>query len=356
HNIKLLQFDGNRLKKSSKSTGDIEFVIGTEDCVGSSSEYCNGPLKPDDKNRVILDIDADGSDYINASFIDGYRRRKEYIATQGPKPESTKDFWRMILQHNVRVIVMVTQFREGDVIKCHEYFPFKSKGINVNVKKRDSFDLYDRTELSVTHETFGLKQKVVHFYFKKWPDHGCPTDPMHLITFIRKVKTEKIPSYSPIVVHCSAGVGRTGTFIGLDIIMQRLKNESKINIYETVKKLRFQRMKMVQTLAQYTFLYTCTYELVKHKNTRSISKEEEKTAKKVSFENVPENNSNRKLSNTSRTESDMNSNVSEGSNIMDRPNRRISSVNRSDTTIPIRFSGIPKKTDSFFDTDDESFM
>ena len=226
----------------------------------------------------------------------------------------------------------------------------------MNVKKRDSFDLYDRTELSVTHETFGLKQKVVHFYFKKWPDHGCPTDPTHLITFIRKVKAEKIPSYSPIVVHCSAGVGRTGTFIGLDIIMQRLKNESKINIYETVKKLRFQRMKMVQTLAQYTFLYTCAFELVKHKNTRSISKEEEKTAKKVSFENVPENNPNRKLSNTSRTESDLNSNVSEGSNIMDRPNRRISSVNRNDTTIPIRFSGIPKKSDSFFNNDDESFM
>ncbi|XP_075165181.1 protein tyrosine phosphatase 52F [Haematobia irritans] len=223
---------------------------------------------PYDKNRVILDIDADGSDYINASFIDGYRRRKEYIATQGPKPESATDFWRMVLQHNVRVIVMVTQFREGDVVKCHEYYPFKSKGINVTEKKKDSFDLYDRTELSVVHEMFGLKQKVVHFYFKKWPDHGCPTDPMHLITFVRKVKAEKIPSYSPIVVHCSAGVGRTGTFIGLDIIMQRLKNESKINIYETVKKLRFQRMKMVQSLAQYTFLYTCTYELVKHKDNK----------------------------------------------------------------------------------------
>lgn len=119
-------------------------------------------------------------------------------------------------------------------------------------------------ELSVTHQTFGLKQKVIHCAFKKWID-PCLTDPQHLISFVRKVKAERIPNYSPIVVHCSAGVGRTGTIIALDIVMQRLKNESKINIYETVKKLRFQRMKMVQTLQQYTFLYHCTYELVKHK-------------------------------------------------------------------------------------------
>lgn len=314
---------------------------------------------PYDKNRVILDIDADGSDYINGSFIDGYRRRKEYIATQGPKPESTTDFWRMVLQHNVRVIVMVTQFREGDIIKCHEYFPFKSKGINVAVKKKDVFDLYDRSELSVTHETFGLKQKVIHFYFKKWPDHGCPTDPMHLITFIRKVKVEKIPSYSPIVVHCSAGVGRTGTFIGLDIIMQRLKNESKINIYETVKKLRFQRMKMVQTLAQYTFLYTCTYELVKHKNTRSIAKEESKTKKKVSFETDPENTLNgfRNTSQISRNESDLSSMTVDNQHIMERPHCRQSNdtLTSNGTNIPIRFSGIVKAPTNY-DSNDESFM
>uniref|UniRef100_T1PDP8 protein-tyrosine-phosphatase n=1 Tax=Musca domestica TaxID=7370 RepID=T1PDP8_MUSDO len=275
---------------------------------------------PYDKNRVILDIDADGSDYINASFIDGYRRRKEYIATQGPKPESTTDFWRMVLQHNVRVIVMVTQFREGDVIKCHEYYPYKSKGINVTEKKKDIFDLYDRTELSVVHEMFGLKQKVVHFYFKKWPDYGVPTDPMHLITFVRKVKAEKIPSYSPIVVHCSAGVGRTGTFIGLDIIMQRLKNESKVNIYETVKKLRFQRMKMVQSLAQYTFLYTCTYELVKHKNPQRPN-EKPDIRRRVSPESDAENATSTSANGTNsiRNASDMSSLSDNRQHTLDRP-------------------------------------
>ncbi|KAH8277705.1 hypothetical protein KR018_003744, partial [Drosophila ironensis] len=245
-------------------------------------------IYPYDKNRVILDIDAEGSDYINASFIDGHTRKKEYIATQGPKPESLMDFWRMVLQYNVRVIVQVTQFREGNTvinrkrtakirttdgfpqqIKCHEYFPYTMRGLTVTVKNKEAFELYDRTEMTVVHDKYGLKEKVVHFFFKKWPDHGVPEDPLHLINFVKKVKAERRPSYSPIVVHCSAGVGRTGTFIGLDLIMQRLKSESKINIFETVKKLRFQRMKMVQTQQQYTFLYACTYELVKHKIPRA---------------------------------------------------------------------------------------
>ncbi|XP_039484170.1 phosphatidylinositol phosphatase PTPRQ [Drosophila santomea] len=253
-------------------------------------------IYPYDKNRVILDIDAEGSDYINASFIDGHTRKKEYIATQGPKPESVMDFWRMVLQYNVRVIVQVTQFREGNTIKCHEYYPYNARGLTVTIKSKEVLELYDRTELTVVHDKYGLKEKVIHYYFKKWPDHGVPEDPMHLIAFVKRVKAERRPSYSPIVVHCSAGVGRTGTFIGLDLIMQRLKSESKINIFETVKKLRFQRMKMVQTQQQYTFLYACTYELVKHKIPRAALKMEGRSKsetmpaipapKKVSFPDV----------------------------------------------------------------------
>ncbi|XP_034477352.1 phosphatidylinositol phosphatase PTPRQ isoform X2 [Drosophila innubila] len=248
----------------------LELSYAASELGSNKNRYAD--IYPYDKNRVILDIDSEGSDYINASFIDGHTRKKEYIATQGPKPESIMDFWRMILQHNVRVIVQVTQFREGNTIKCHEYYPYNMRGLSVTIKSKESFEIYDRTELCVVHEKYGLKEKVVHLFFKKWPDHGCPDDPMHLITFVKKVKAERRPNYSPIVVHCSAGVGRTGTFIGLDLIMQRLKSESKINIFETVKKLRFQRMKMVQTQQQYTFLYACTYELVKHKIPRAALK------------------------------------------------------------------------------------
>lgn len=132
------------------------------------------------------------------------------------------------------------------------------RGVTVTIKAKECFEIYDRTELTVVHEKYGLKEKVVHFFFKKWPDHGCPDDPNHLITFVKKVKAEKRPSYSPIVVHCSAGVGRTGTFIGLDLIMQRLKSESKINIFETVKKLRFQVFhKLIPLYNQWCLIYDC---------------------------------------------------------------------------------------------------
>ncbi|XP_054091147.1 phosphatidylinositol phosphatase PTPRQ isoform X2 [Zeugodacus cucurbitae] len=228
---------------------------------------------PYDKNRVLLDVDDEGSDYINASFIDGYKIKKEYIASQGPKSETTMDFWRMILQYNVRIIVMLTQFQEGTNIKCHEYFPYNSNGVSVTIRRKTCFEYYDRSEMLITHDKYGLKRKIDHFFFKKWPDHGCPKDPAHLISFIRKIKSYRVSGYSPIVIHCSAGVGRTGTFIALDIIIQRLKYEFKINIYETVKKLRFQRMKMVQTLEQYTFLYESAFELVRHKIKNKLSEE-----------------------------------------------------------------------------------
>ncbi|XP_064536553.1 receptor-type tyrosine-protein phosphatase eta isoform X2 [Drosophila montana] len=313
----------------------LELSYSASELGNNKNRYAD--IYPYDKNRVILDIDSEGSDYINASFIDGHTRKKEYIATQGPKPESVMDFWRMILQHNVRVIVQVTQFREGNIIKCHEYYPYNMRGVSVTIKSKESFEIYDRTELCVVHEKYGLKEKVIHFFFKKWPDHGCPDDPNHLITFVRKVKAEKRPNYSPIVVHCSAGVGRTGTFIGLDLIMQRLKSESKINIFETVKKLRFQRMKMVQTQQQYTFLYRCTYELVKHKIPRAALKLDGRTktdsipplptAKKVSFPDTD----------LSRVEAA----------VLDTPDPELHEDARLSTTVqlPSRFGGLRRTKD-----------
>ncbi|KAL5288781.1 hypothetical protein ACFFRR_009161 [Megaselia abdita] len=171
------------------------------------NRYSN--IFPYDKNRVILDIDTDGSDYINASFINGYRRRKEYIATQGPKLDTAIDFWRMVLQHNVKVIAMVTQIKEGDIIKCHRYFPMGQmkymkfgNHITVMLTSETSDDMLERREFSVKHSGDGYSRNVVHYYFKKWPDHDCPADPEDLINFIKKIKSEKKSSHSPIVVHC----------------------------------------------------------------------------------------------------------------------------------------------------------
>lgn len=98
----------------------------------------------------------------------------------------------------------------------------------------------------------------------RWPDHSCPQDPIDLIDFVRLVQLErKTNGGTPMIVHCSAGVGRTGTFIALDMAMQRIRVDKKVNIYETVKQLRKQRMKMVQTFSQYLLLYQCVVLLLR---------------------------------------------------------------------------------------------
>ncbi|CAD7089422.1 unnamed protein product [Hermetia illucens] len=283
----------DKLNREFKELTAISNELNLSNVASTSNETKNrySNIFPYDKNRVILDCDSDGADYINASFINGYKRRKEYIATQGPKPETFVDFWRMIIQYNVRLIVMVTQFREGETVKCHQYFPFINKemriGLNIKAtcKKETHFENYVRRELLVEHSSDCVSRTVVHYLFRKWPDHDCPDDVTHLIEFVRKVKHEKIPRHSPVIVHCSAGVGRTGTFIGLDIIMQRLKSENRISIYDTVKQLRFQRMKMVQTIQQYQFLYKCAYHLVQKKYPSSSKKHQKKNGVSEAIEN-----------------------------------------------------------------------
>lgn len=221
---------------------------------------------PVDNNRVLLSIkDTNDSDYINASFIDGYKRKKEYIATQGPKPETCADFWHMILQCKCDKIIMLTQLTEGDKLKCHKYYPDYNDELifdNITIKnlKDTNTDIYQRRELLITRENLAAKRKykktVLQYHFKKWPDHDCPQNTMDLIKFLTIIKTEKRSS-APIVIHCSAGVGRTGTLIALDVLIQKIKDEKKVNVFEVVKKLRQQRVKMVQTLEQYKFIYKC---------------------------------------------------------------------------------------------------
>ena len=114
-----------------------------------------------------------------------------------------------------------------------------------------------------------LTKAVFHYHFLEWPDHSCPASTADLIKFCKIVRAERKSYAIPLVVHCSAGVGRTGTFIALDIVLQRLQQEKKINVYDTVKQLRRQRVKMVQTLDQYTFLYQCCMEYVSKSNRKS---------------------------------------------------------------------------------------
>nr|XP_040231429.2 phosphatidylinositol phosphatase PTPRQ [Anopheles coluzzii]XP_040231430.2 phosphatidylinositol phosphatase PTPRQ [Anopheles coluzzii]XP_040231431.2 phosphatidylinositol phosphatase PTPRQ [Anopheles coluzzii]XP_049466651.1 phosphatidylinositol phosphatase PTPRQ [Anopheles coluzzii] len=238
------------------------------------NRYVN--ILPYDSNRVLLDSNEDGeegeygaNDYINASFIEGYKYQREYIATQGPKQETCADFWRMVLQYEIESIVMLTQPIDHDKNKCCQYFPrfdqYTDYGdIRVKCTQELNLSLYYKRLFLVSKGN--LTKAVFHYHFLEWPDHSCPASTADLIKFSKIVRAERKSYAIPLVVHCSAGVGRTGTFIALDIVLQRLQQEKKINVYDTVKQLRRQRVKMVQTLDQYTFLYQCCMEYVSKSN------------------------------------------------------------------------------------------
>lgn len=171
----------------------------------------------------------------------------------------------MVYEQGVDSIVMLTSFVEGEKNKCAEYFPKYKQfsdydDIQVECKQELSFTNYKKRILYVSVQNEEIQ--VTHYHFLKWMDHDCPRTPEDLIKFVKIVRNERKNISNPLVVHCSAGVGRTGTFIALDILMQMIKQEKRLNIYEVVKHLRIQRMKMVQTLGQYVFLYKCVYEII----------------------------------------------------------------------------------------------
>ncbi|XP_055532783.1 phosphatidylinositol phosphatase PTPRQ [Wyeomyia smithii] len=264
----LIQSNREKIMKEYQSINYFsEQLLNDRFFVGKENERKNRYLgiMPYDGNRVPLDFDdivgdedEEVNDYINASFIDGYKYQREYIATQGPKKETTFDFWRMILQYEVESIVMLTQLVENDKIKCYQYFPRYNqqasfRDVTIKCTQELNLTFYKKRLLMVTRGN--IRRAVFHYHFLVWPDHGCPASPTDLIRFIKAVRSERKNLALPVVVHCSAGVGRTGTLIALDIIIQRIQQEKKINIYDTVKQLRRQRVKMVQTSDQYAFLY-----------------------------------------------------------------------------------------------------
>ncbi|XP_053685821.1 phosphatidylinositol phosphatase PTPRQ [Sabethes cyaneus] len=274
--------------------------------VGKENEKKNRYLGiiPYDGNRVLLDYDdivgdedEEVNDYINASFIDGYKYQREYIATQGPKKETSFDFWRMILQYEVESIVMLTQTVENDKIKCYQYFPRYSqqasfRDITIKCTQEMNLTFYQKRLLMVTRGN--IRRAVFHYHFLVWPDHGCPASPTDLIKFIKIVRSERKNLALPVVVHCSAGVGRTGTLIALDIIIQRIQQEKKINIYDTVKQLRRQRVKMVQTCEQYAFLYQSCLEYTTRNGRKKPKTSNEEISTRSSLSSSVPNGSFRK--------------------------------------------------------------
>ncbi|CAL8085119.1 unnamed protein product [Calicophoron daubneyi] len=308
-----------------------------------------------DHSRVVLQPlspDDPDSDYINANYLDGYRKQNAYIATQGPLPHTIADFWRMVWEQRSAMIVSMTRLEERARIKCEQYWPgggsaniplsctaspsvhrigqsriadskfwVKDKTFTnpINFKpggfvRSDGEDsslvvsnglarynasneigwgqpnadmlgeavygditvgLLDTVELAYyTMRTFMLRRigssehrEVRQLQFTAWPDHGVPNHPAPLLMFLRRVRAECPPDSGPIVVHCSAGVGRTGAFILLDILLEQMRHEKAVDVFAAVSRLRSQRNFMVQTEDQYAFVYEALVEAASSGNT-----------------------------------------------------------------------------------------
>ncbi|KAM9671436.1 phosphatidylinositol phosphatase PTPRQ isoform 1-T1 [Trichechus inunguis] len=231
-------------------------------------------IKPYNNNRVKLAADASvpGSDYINASYVSGYLCPNEFIATQGPLPGTVGDFWRMVWETRAKTLVMLTQCFEKGRIRCHQYWPEDNKPVTVFgdivITKLMEDVQIDWTIRDLKIERHGDCMTVRQCNFTAWPEHGVPENSTPLIHFVKLVRASRANDTTPMIVHCSAGVGRTGVFIALDHLTQHINDHDFVDIYGLVAELRSERMCMVQNLAQYIFLHQCVLDLLSSKGSK----------------------------------------------------------------------------------------
>ncbi|XP_046546230.1 multiple epidermal growth factor-like domains protein 6 isoform X2 [Haliotis rubra] len=223
-------------------------------------------MYPYDHSRVVLQKTPRDkhSDYINANYINTYKEKKAFIATQGPMPKTVGDFWRMIWQEETDIIVMLTRLKEGIKVKCEKYWPEEKSPLklgdltitNDGVTERPDYCI---TQITIQHKKLNERRQVMHLHYVTWPDHGVPSSPP-LVRFWKVFRSMAADSKAPVVVHCSAGVGRTGTFIALEALMERARREGVVDVHEFVLKMRADRVSMVQTKEQYLFLHQVVLE------------------------------------------------------------------------------------------------
>uniref|UniRef100_A0A8C4U382 Receptor-type tyrosine-protein phosphatase eta n=1 Tax=Falco tinnunculus TaxID=100819 RepID=A0A8C4U382_FALTI len=225
---------------------------------------------PYDISRVKLsDQNSATDDYINANYMPGYNSKKAFIAAQGPLPSTIEDFWRMIWEKNIYSIVMLTKCVEQARTKCEQYWPDKQSksygDITVTMVSEVVLPEWTIRDFTVEKSNTPESHMVRQFHFTSWPDHGVPETTDLLINFRHLVHeySSQNPIDSPTLVHCSAGVGRTGTFIAIDRLIQQIEMENTVDVYGVVYDLRMHRPLMVQTEDQYVFLNQCVMDIIK---------------------------------------------------------------------------------------------
>ncbi|XP_077970618.1 uncharacterized protein LOC120334842 [Styela clava] len=285
-------YNSMRKKENSQFLDQFQKILSEAAKLGEPKKFASNPdLKKKNRYKNILPFDEtrvkispEGSGYINACYIDGHNKRRKYIATQGPLATTVDDFWQMIIEHECFLIVMLTKEREAGKKKCEKYWPDENKNQkfgsvlveNVHEVKYGSFIKRSFTAKS-RNEDLDVTLNVYQYQFLKWPDHGAPATTSDLLRMHRAVMESygEIGKGSPIVVHCSAGAGRTGTLIGFDILLDESKSVGSVDAFACVLNMRKQRVEMVQNSDQYVFVHKLVFEAILFED-RDLSSDEAK--------------------------------------------------------------------------------
>eukprot|EP00041_Stephanoeca_diplocostata_P036685 m.1348591 g.1348591 ORF g.1348591 m.1348591 type:complete len:762 (+) comp24915_c1_seq2:473-2758(+) len=229
--------------------------------------------------RTMVKLKEEGGDpsttYINANWIRNYHGQKSFIAAQGPTPRTLPSFVRMIWEHNCCTVVMLTRLKEGPKVKCEPYFPPKLNA-SLQFEEISVTLLASQTKDGHTKNTLRLRRgnetkTVTHFWYTAWPDHGVPTDANNkpytkdmilLALSVRAHRKATDKFASPAVIHCSAGVGRTGAFISVDQAIDAYKKKERIDLNDVVRQMRSDRMAMIQHPPQYLFVYAAARDYI----------------------------------------------------------------------------------------------
>lgn len=258
--------------------------VGRDQACTAADLPCNRPknrftnILPYDHSRFKLQPvdDEEGSDYINANYVPGHNSPREFIVTQGPLHSTRDDFWRMVWESNSRAIVMLTRCIEKGREKCDHYWPMDTSpvyygDICVTILNEAHYLDWSITEFMLCRGD--VKRVIQHFHFTTWPDFGVPSPPQTLARFVRAFRERVRPDQRPIVVHCSAGVGRSGTFITLDRILQQILVSKYVDIFGIVWAMRKERVWMVQTEQQYICIHQCLLAVLEGQDTTGPPRE-----------------------------------------------------------------------------------
>lgn len=237
--------------------------------VREKNRYTNVLPNPDTRVPLSKVENDPASFYINANYVSGYQTPRKYIATQGPINSTLNDFWRMIWEQDVRIIAMTTGLVEGGRAKCNRYWPDQKQGsldfdhIRVTVTDTEDCGAWVLSHFKVSNSATNEERDIKHYWYTGWPDHGVPDQAGTVIEFLRSIHTANnaLKSTSPIIVHCSAGIGRTGTFMAIDIGIHELQGDWRVtDILGNVTKMRQERGGSVQTEIQYRFVHQALME------------------------------------------------------------------------------------------------